>query len=167
MIFVSNTSPIMNLAAVGRLDILEKLYIRVLIPEAVFTELKTIDANDNPSLLIQSFPFVEPMAASDRPLVTSLALELHIGEAEAIALAIETKAELLLMDERIGRKKASSLGLQVIGLLGVLMAAKQQGVINEIKPLLDTLVSKAGFWISTPLYSLVLEKAGEYSRFMM
>lgn len=161
MIIVSNTSPIMNLAAIGRLDILEKLYTRVLVPEAVFSELKAIDADDNPSLLIKSFPFVEPMAASDRPLVSSLALELHIGEAEAIALAIETKAELLLMDERIGRKKASSLGLQVMGLLGVLMAAKQHGVINNIKPVLDALVSKAGFWIGGPLYTFVLETAGE------
>ena len=65
------------------------------------------------------------------------------------------------MDERKGRNVALRFGLKFIGLLGVLMEAKNKGLIQEVKPLLDALISKAGFWISPQLYNRVLESAGE------
>ncbi len=161
MIIVSNTSPVMNLAAIGRLDLLEHLYGNVLIPEAVFAELAAIDTGKFEFPSIQGLPWIETASVSDRSLVSSLMLELDFGEAEAIALAIEMKAGLLLIDERLGRKTASRLGLRFIGLLGVLVDAKRQGLISELKPVIDTLISKAGFWISGQLYSHVLKTAGE------
>jgi predicted nucleic acid-binding protein len=97
----------------------------------------------------------------NRVLVTALQAELDEGEAEAIALAIQLKAHLLLLDERRGRAVASRLGLRFIGLLGVLVEAKQKGYISRVKPLLDHLIAKAGFWVSHQLYARVLREVGE------
>lgn len=90
-----------------------------------------------------------------------LELELDPGEAAAIALAIELKADLLLLDERRGRTVASRFGLRFVGLLGVLIEAKQQGYLGAVKPILDDLITRAGFWVSQPLYERVLQAAGE------
>lgn len=161
MTIVSNTSPITNLAAIERLDLLEKLYGRVLVPQAVMAELGAMGANQTSFEQIKNLEWIETGEVSNRPLVASLRLELDKGEAESIALALEVKSGLLLMDERRGRRTANRFGLRVIGLLGVLMDAKNKGVAEEIKPILDALINKAGFWISGRLYTLVIETAGE------
>ena len=98
---------------------------------------------------------------SARPLSGWLLSELDIGEAEAIALAVEVKADLLLLDERLGHKIASRLGLSVIGLLGVLLNAKRRGFLAGVRPVLDAVIAVAGFWDSGRLYSRVLDEAGE------
>lgn len=77
---------------------LEKLYGHVLIPEAVIAELGAVGANADEFKLIQGIHWIETRAVSNRPLISSLTLELDIGEAEAIALAMETKSDLLLID---------------------------------------------------------------------
>ena len=104
-------------------------------------------------------PFV--VAVADRSLVSSLAGQLDMGEAEAVALAVEQRADLLLVDERRGRAVAANLGLKVIGLLGVLLEAKSKGHLPRLRPVLDDLISKAGFWISNALYDSILRAARE------
>jgi predicted nucleic acid-binding protein len=94
-------------------------------------------------------------------LAEALALELDAGEAEAIALAVEQGADLLLMDERRGRQAATRLKQRVVGVLGVLIEAKRHGNLPAVRPVLDALVSEAGFRISGALYARVLEAAGE------
>ncbi|MEB3337021.1 MAG: DUF3368 domain-containing protein [Leptolyngbyaceae bacterium] len=84
-----------------------------------------------------------------------------MGEAEAIALALEIGAEQLLIDERRGRMVAERLKLSYVGILGILLEAKSQGLILTIQPLLDALRNQAGFWIAEPLYQKVLQLADE------
>lgn len=157
---VSNTSPIMNLAAIDRLDVLRQLYGSVQIPTAVFEEL-TGRKKQTGAVEIQSFPWIVTRCVQDRTLVTSLLGELDPGEAEAIGLAVESRADLLLMDERLGRRVAARFGVRFIGLIGALVEAKQRGYVAAIQPLLDDLIHRAGFWISDALYRSVLRSTGE------
>lgn len=159
MIVVSDTSPITNLAAIGQLDLLQKLYQKVVIPSAVYREL-TASGGGHPGAVIQSLDWIEVKDVSNRLLVTALRIEIDEGEAEAIVLAQEMAADLLLLDERRGRLVAGRLGLRIVGLLGVLIDAKQTGLIPEIKPLLDELI-RFGFRIGQELYERVLQAAGE------
>jgi len=94
-------------------------------------------------------------------VVASLRLEVDQGEAEAIALAIELQADLLLLDEQRGRAIASRLGIRSVGLLGILIEAKHRGFVATVGSVLDDLIGKAGFCITPELYTRVLETAGE------
>ena len=97
----------------------------------------------------------------NKPLVTTLRLDLDPGEAEAIACALENRASLLLIDERRGRRAAQQLGIPIMGLIGVLLMARKQQLIPHIRPHLDALRNVAGFWMSTALYDRVLHDVGE------
>lgn len=86
---------------------------------------------------------------------------MDIGEAEAITLASETGADLLLIDELLGRSVADRLGIVYTGTLGTLTLAKKKRIIPEIKPFLDNLAEVSGFWIGNKLYAEVLKQNGE------
>ena len=161
MIVISNTSPIINLAAIGQVDLLKQLYERIFIPEAVLRELLAFDPEQLKAPEMQSLLWMETRSVANRSMAASLLLELDEGVAEAIVLAMEIKADLLLLDERQGRKVASQLGLKFVGLLGVLIEAKHKGFISNVKPILDNLITKAGFWVSNQLYIRVLREAKE------
>ncbi len=108
------------------------------------------------------FDWLQTLTVRDRTLVEALSNELDIGEAEAIALAVEIQADQVLIDERRGRLVATRLNLRYTGILGILVEAKsQQGLIAEVKPLLDALVNEAGFWVAEPLYNSVLQCVNE------
>ncbi|MEO1145633.1 MAG: DUF3368 domain-containing protein [Cyanobacteria bacterium J06638_22] len=161
MIVVSDTSPINNLAAINHLHLLHQLYGTVLIPEAVYRELTDSNFRVAGANEVQTFDWIQTRAVSDRTLVKALNNELDIGEAEAIALAVEIQADQVLVDERRGRIVASRLNLRYTGILGVLVEAKSQGLIARAKPLLDALINEAGFWIAEPLYNSVLQLVDE------
>ena len=86
---------------------------------------------------------------------------LHRGESEALVLANELNADYLLMDEAAGRKTAEMMGVKIIGLLGVLLEAKTEGLISVVKPIMDDLIQVAKFRVREALYQQVLERAGE------
>jgi len=161
MIVTSNTSPIVNLATIGQLDLLQQLYGQVTIPQAVYYEIVVAGTGHPGATEVEAFDWIKTQQATNRTVVASLRLELDEGEAEAIALAVELKADLLLLDERKGRAIASRLELKFIGLLGVLIEAKHRGLILSVKPVLDDLIGKAGFWIGQELYDHVLQATGE------
>jgi predicted nucleic acid-binding protein len=111
--------------------------------------------------IIDSLEWIEIRSTSDLKLVEKLALDLDAGESEAIALAIELKADFLIIDELIGRKIAESFGIKIVGLLGTLLRAKEKGFINSVSQTLDSLSENAGFHISPKLRRYVLDLAGE------
>ncbi|MBG1271320.1 DUF3368 domain-containing protein [Nostoc sp. WHI] len=156
MIIVSDTSPINNLAAINHLHLLQQLYGTVLIPEAVYRELTDPNFPVAGATEVQTFIWIQTRPVQDRILVEALSNELDIGEAEAIALAVEMKADQVLIDERRGRMIAARLNLGYTGILGILVEAKSQRLISAVKPLLDALINQAGFWIAEPLYKSVL-----------
>ena len=157
MIVVSDTSPLMNLAVINQLKIMEQLYGKIIIPEEVSNEL--FAAGIYP--LIEQSPWIVKHQVKSSRLAGSLKIELDDGEAEAIALAIELKADLVLIDERLGRNIASRFGQKCIGILGMLMEAKHRGIIASVKPVVDDLITAAGFWVRNDLYLKVLREAGE------
>lgn len=139
MIVVSNTSPITNLAAISQLSLLQQLYETIIIPQAVYDEVTGVDKVVAGTIEVQTELWIQTQLVANYALVTALQLELDWGEAEAIALAIELKADLLLLDERRGRTVASRFGLKFTGILGVLIEAKHKGAISAVKPVLDSL----------------------------
>jgi predicted nucleic acid-binding protein len=161
VIVVSNTSPIINLAAVGQLQLLWQLYGRIIIPQAVYREIVIVGAGQPGAVQVKSSDWIEMRPVSDQALVASLQLKVDEGEAEAIALAAALNADLVLLDERRGRVAASHLGLRYVGLLGILIEAKHNGLVSNIKPILDDLLERAGFWVAQELYDRVLQAAGE------
>ncbi len=161
MIVVSDTSPILNLARIGCLELLASLYKQVLIPPAVAAELTVSRDAALPAIDVASVSWLILDTPKNQDRVQELRDNLDAGEAEAIVLAVERQADLLLVDERRGRRTAVALGLRVTGLLGVLADAKRAGLIDLVKPLLDELIQDAKFWIGPDLYREVLVELGE------
>ncbi len=161
MIIVSNSSPLINLAWVGKLGILQQLYTQIIIPQSVWNEIVVEGKGQPGSEEVKNSQWIQIQSASNHDLIQSLRQELDFGEAEAIALAIEKQAELLLMDERIGRETAIYFGIRAIGVIGILVEAKHKGLISEIRPILDLLQSVAGFYIKPALYNRIVNEQGE------
>ena len=161
MSIVSNASPLINLARIERLDLLPRLYGELIIPEAVWREVVIEGVGQPGADEIESASWVQVQPATNRELVQALRQELDAGEAEAIALALEVGAEMLLMDEHLGRETAVHMGVRCLGLIGVLIEAKRKELVSGVQPLLDALRDVAGFWISESLYRRVLQDEGE------
>ena len=155
---VSNTTPVLSLLKIGRLEILRELYGEILVPQAVFEE---IEAGKN-KLFYQDLSLISLVKIEEVQNKNSLAyfLDLDKGEAEAIALAVETNADLLIIDEKLGRFHAKHAGLKITGTIGVLLKAKSHGIIQQIQPLLIEL-RNSSTWISDKFFSEIIDLAGE------
>lgn len=161
MIVISDASPVISLSSVGCLEILRLLYGGVIMPEAVWSEITEAGKGKSASFEVGHFDWLEIRSVNNRALVKVLETGLDLGEAEAIALAIESNAELLLIDERKGRSVANHMNLDIVGVLGALAEAKQKNIISKLRPILDNLITKAGFRVSRKLYEKVLNTVGE------
>jgi predicted nucleic acid-binding protein len=154
---VSNATPIISLACVGLLSIFEELFGKIYIPRAVYMEMKLgkypgyKDLDSNLFQVVEVINEVSPLFLSN---------DLGAGEAESIVVAKEMKADVLIIDERIAYKIAQNQGLNVIGTLTVLLMAKNRGLIDKIKPILDEMIAK-GRWYSQRVYNHFLESIGE------
>jgi len=138
-VIVSDTSPIRYLVLIGEADLLEKLYSRILIPRAVFEELQQPATPDAVCYWARTVPaWVEVIPEPSGVSASSISSALDSGERAAIALALDWKADLLLMDERAGAKEARRLGLTVTGTLGVLVRGAERRFI-KLAPALEKL----------------------------
>jgi predicted nucleic acid-binding protein len=154
---ISNSTPIIALLRIGRLGILEKLYGAVIIPEAVHEEITVKDAS-----ALDGVEWIDVRNIANIAAKEAFAATLHDGEVEVMLLAKEIGADLIIMDDGLARKHAKYLDLTVTGTVGVLLRAKRDGIINEIRPVLDDLVGQ-GFYISDDVFREVLRLAGEIS----
>jgi uncharacterized protein len=159
-IVVSDTSSLRALHHLQQMSLLVRFYGEVWIPPTVMDELEAV-YGDFGRLLAGPYAFLKLRVPANKPQLDKLLLTLDQGEAEAIALAVEVHADLLLMDERAGRATAKRLGLTVTGVLGILSRAKREGMLLEIRPLLDELECGLGFFIGETLKKETLKALGE------
>jgi uncharacterized protein len=161
VIVVSDTSPLVYLAAVGQAELLSKLYGRVVAPMTVRTEIAAGIAAMPANRVLLECQWLEFQPARNVGHVAQLAAEVDEGEAEAIELALELKADLVLMDDQEGRAVAQREGLRVVGLLGVLVDAKRAGHLGLVRPVLEKLNAETNFRLTPTLQALALKAAGE------
>ncbi len=162
MTVVSNTSPISNLAAIGQLSLLQQVYGSITIPQAVADEIAKVATVYTQAASIPNQSWIAIQTVNDTTTIERLRGEkLDAGESEAIALALELDAELLLIDEQLGRRIAVNEGLNITGLVGFLLEAKNRKLISRIKQIVDALMIQARFRISSQLYAEILRLAGE------
>ncbi|MFO7880011.1 MAG: DUF3368 domain-containing protein [Bacteroidota bacterium] len=155
---VSNTTPIISLLKLNRLDLLKQLYGQIYIPKAVYQEIEAGKAKT----------FYKDLSGIDWIIIAEIQdkqavkyfLDLDSGEAEAIVLATELNSDLIILDEKLGRFHAKHANLKVTGTIGILLKAKSEGLIEELKPLLNQLTEK-DVWIAEKLKLEVLKKSGE------
>jgi uncharacterized protein len=161
MIVVSNTTPLIGLATIQRFDLLKELFGQIHIAQAVYDEA-VIAGRDvgGAKREVAQAPWITTHSVQDRLAVDVLLDELDVGEAETIVLAHELHADWVLMDERKGRRKLTQLGLNKIGTVGILLQAKQQGLISNLRHELEQL-RHHGFSISQAVIDAVLQQVNE------
>lgn len=159
-IIISDTSPLRALQHLNRLDVLNLFYGEVLVPPAVAAELRNPDST-LPPLEVAAVPWIRVQSPRDQAAVRRFLVELDPGESEAITLALELRAEAILIDEAEGRAVARRQGLRTIGVLSVLVRAKAEGIISAVRPLIDRLQNELDFRVSDSLRATILRRAGE------
>ncbi len=161
MIVVSDTSPISNLLLIGKLEILQQLFHTVIICESVNSEILQLEQTNKNISAYKFADWITIKQIKSSGKKSELLQFLDEGEAESIALSLEINCNLLLIDERIGSRIAKAEGLTTIGLVGVLILAKKKNVIPLIKPVLQLLITDAGFWIGGDLFKKILADCDE------
>ena len=128
---VSDSSPLIALSKINKLHILKDMFNEVLIPKSVWIEVVEKGKGKYGSEEVKNAKWIKVVDVKDRLSVEILNKEIEIGEAEAIVLAKELKADFLILDEKIPRIIAKSLGINVVGTLALLFIAKKKGIIDE------------------------------------
>ena len=155
---ISNTSPLIALCGLNRLSLLRDLYTEVWIPRMVEKEFLAIDETSYREVL-DSAPWIKIMDLT-HPQSAAIYQSLDAGEAEVLALSEEHDARLAIIDEHNARQEAKKIGLPFKGVVGVLLEAKANGLIDEIKPLLIAL-QKNGIYLGESIITDALKEAGE------
>lgn len=161
---ICDSSSLIHLSAIGRLGLLKDFHGTLTIPQAVWREVVQQGLNRPGVQEVEAAlqeGWIEIRAASNEPLLTSLKQDLDDGEAEVIALAIEHQAELVLLDETEARRIAGIFDLKKTGAIGILIRAKLEGKIQDLRTELDRLRTVGGFWIEERLYNAAVSSVGE------
>lgn len=157
---VVNTTPLIALSHVGQLDILKKLYGEIIIPKAVYRELSVKTESTCKKAVDRSLEWIRVENIKNQMAKTMYKTQLHDGEVEVMILSKEIAADVVIIDDSNAKKHAKYLGLPVTGTLGVLIKAKREGLINELKPILYQMTEN-GIYISQSLIELCLKQVGE------
>jgi len=160
MIVVANAGPLIALAQIGQFHLLQLLFGKIYIPPAVQREILVSGQGRPGAYEVATENWVLVADIEDWTAVQLLRDRLDAGESEAIVLALEKKADLVLIDEARGRRVAEAHGLNRSGTIGILIMAKKRGLVAEIQPLLDRLL-EVGFRMDEELYQTALTLVGE------
>ena len=155
---VVNTTPLIALAEIGELHILKDLYERIEIPNAVFEEIKSEPAYSEVREATEWIKIVEVDLPKQKKLLSS---RLHAGEVEVILHAKDTKADLVILDDKLARKTARYMELTITGTLGVIVKAKEKGYIHSVRPVMDKLIHN-GLYVSPEIQEMVLRSVNEF-----
>jgi predicted nucleic acid-binding protein len=160
MLVVSNTSPILNLALINRLSLIQEQLNKIIIPKGVLEELRVEENLPGSKKILDAMDakWLQVEEVQDSVMLRILKRELDAGEAETIALALENSAKLVLLDESEARRTAKDLGLRVTGVLGILVRACRQERIPSLRAEMEYLREKAGFYISDQLFEDLLKQ---------
>lgn len=158
---VANASPLIALSMIEEFDLLKGLFNRLYIPEAVYQEVvvkgKERPGSEQTENAIAN-KWIERVSVKDRLAVMGMLSNLDEGEAESIILANELRADYILLDEEKGREIANSMGLSIIGTIGILSLAKKMGLLKDLRLKLDGLRAN-DFRISNGLYEDILRES--------
>ncbi|NCQ11350.1 MAG: DUF3368 domain-containing protein [Bacteroidetes bacterium] len=146
---ISDTSSLIALESIMELELLQKMFREIYITDEIQKEF----GSKLPS-------WIKVKKLHDRTMLQVITLELDLGEASGIALALEMPDSLLIIDEKKGRNYANRLGINMIGILGVLIRAKEKGIIETLKPILNKL-NDCDFRMSEKLVTDILKRVGE------
>ncbi len=157
---VADAGPIIAFARLGQLNLLRQVVETLIIPDAVYEELVGRRATRPGAAEVAHGGWMHRRTAADREAVAELPRVLHAGEREAMVLAQELQAQLLI-DEQRGREMATAQGLEVVGILRILAEAKQRGLIPAVRPLVEALLA-IGYWLDEErVIRLFLAEMGE------
>ncbi len=152
---VCDTSVLIALESLGKLYFLKEIFSETVIPEGVYNELKI----EKTGFILEDWIIVQKITNID--LYRSLYLKLDEGESETIALSLETRPDFTLLDDKEARKEAGSLGIKVIGTVGILLLAKKKGFIPSVIEEIRKLEDRINFRLSEDLKQSIIQKAGE------
>ena len=155
---ISNTTPIISLLKIGKLNLLKELYGKIIIPTAVYQEIER-GKEKRYYHDLKLIDWIEIQEISN-PDSRDYFLDLNDGEAEVLILSKEQKADLVIMDEIMGRRYAKQLEFNLTGTIGILLKSKEKGLITSLKDLLIEL-NKKGTWLSPKLISEAIKLAKE------
>lgn len=157
---VSNSTPLIALEKIGKLDLLKSIYGEITIPYAVYEEVilesKLKDSND----FIKESGFINIMQIKNEEAKKLFVTSLHKGEVEVMILAMEIGADICIIDDLLARKYAKYYNLNITGTIGVILKAKELSIISQVTPIINALID-SGIYIDTKLYNKVLQISGE------
>lgn len=157
-VVISDSSCLILLSKIGRLDILKGLYQEIFIPEAVYEEVTA--KKDTAESLLQTSDWIRVCKVIDRDRLEDMPPQLHLGEREAILLYTDLNADLIIIDDNNARKEAARRGLRITGIIGILARAKDAGMIPAVRPLVEQL-EREHFYISQDILNALYETIGE------
>lgn len=160
---IANSTPLIALAKINRLDFLKEVYSQIVIPKAVYEEVAISGKGKKGSVEITKAKWIKVEEVREEKFKKFLQLELGKGEAEVIALAYEANADLVIIDENIGRGIARMFGLKVSGTIGTIIEAQKKGLLNNVQEVLDELIN-VDVWIGEDLYEEALRLSEELER---
>jgi predicted nucleic acid-binding protein len=156
---ISNTSPLLYLHLSGQLELLPKLYGKIITPPAVRKELEQGAAQGVDVPVIESIDWINELSVQSQAILPWVT-DLGAGETEAIGLALEHPGSRVILDDQLARHIAKLNNLLITGTLGVLLKAKEKGIIQQLKPIIYDLKS-AGMWLDDKIITWILEEAQE------